>query len=747
LTLVELPLAGLAMPGLDRGGKIAVVPDDRGVAEALVAALRERGFEADRCEATELAADVAGVVYLGGLRQVDDVDAALAICTEGFVVAKAFAKRATEQGGVWLSVQDTGGDFGLSGSERAWLGGLAGLAKTAAREWPRASVKAIDLQCADRAAEQLAEVLRDELLSGGVDLEVALRADGKRMGLQSAASAISGDRAPVVDSSSVIVASGGARGVTATTLIALARDCQPRFALLGRTPLQDEPQSCRGVSGDAALKKALLVAAKAEGRLPKPAELGAKVRRILAAREVRATLAALQHAGSEAQYYAAAIQDESSVAAALEQVRANWGPITGVVHGAGVLADKRIADKTIDQLELVMSTKVGGLRSLLAATAVDPLAFICLFSSVAARTGNAGQCDYAMANEILNKVAALEQRRRGGACLVKSMNWGPWEGGMVTPALERHFRAAGVPLIGLDRGAEMLVQELQRSEPAQIEVVLGGPPEGWLNAEGAGEAVSFGVRWGLDTHPYLDGHRVKGGVVVPVVVVLEWFCRAARALCPQLELVACSKLKVLRGIRFDDPSGSELTIRCKPLSDHRFELELASPSGIAHYRAEALFQPATAVRSDSVPADSVPAFPPLKPLDPPTIYDGEVLFHRGAFQVIREVVGVCEQGIVGQLGGIVAQDWPSDDWQTDVAMLDGGLQLAVLWSGRTLGGPVLPTALGAYRHNGLPVEGLVRCEVRSRVVGSSKTESDLRFLSEDNHLIAQIEGLQIHRRP
>ena len=48
-----------------------------------------------------------------------------------------------------MTVQDTGGDFGLAMNpgEHAWLGGLSGLAKTAAQEWPLAVVRSIDLAC------------------------------------------------------------------------------------------------------------------------------------------------------------------------------------------------------------------------------------------------------------------------------------------------------------------------------------------------------------------------------------------------------------------------------------------------------------------------------------------------------------------------------------------------------------------------------------------------------------------------
>ena len=138
------------------------------------------------------------------------------------------------------------------------------------------------------------------------------------------------------------------------------------------------------------------------------------------------------------------------------------------------MADKLIVDKTPAQFDRVFDTKVVGLRNLLAATSDDPLKVLCLFSSVAARTGNVGQADYAMANEVLNKVAISERARRGDRCVVKSLGWGPWEGGMVTPALKRHFESLGVELIGLDIGARMLVDELASPQVDHVEVVLGG---------------------------------------------------------------------------------------------------------------------------------------------------------------------------------------------------------------------------------------------------------------------------------
>ena len=48
--------------------------------------------------------------------------------------------------------------------------------------------------------------------------------------------------------------------------------------------------------------------------------------------------------------------------AALADVRNRLGPIAALVHGAGVLADRRIEDQTDEQFDDVYDTKVDGLR-------------------------------------------------------------------------------------------------------------------------------------------------------------------------------------------------------------------------------------------------------------------------------------------------------------------------------------------------------------------------------------------------
>jgi NADP-dependent 3-hydroxy acid dehydrogenase YdfG len=266
------------------------------------------------------------------------------------------------------------------------------------------------------------------------------------------------------------VVSGGARGVVASCLLALAARVRPRLLLLGRTALRTEPV---GLPADAAgLSRALYEAARQQGRQPTPRALAAEASLIQAAREIRANVAALEAAGAEVVYRSVDVADADALGVVLADARAAWGGIDGVVHGAGVLADRLIAEQRDEQFMQVFRTKVDGLRALLDATRQDRLARVCLFSSVAGRYGNAGQVAYSAANEVLNKVAALEAARRGAGCRVMSLNWGPWDGGMVTEGLRAAFAARGVPLIGVDEGAQAFVAEMLGTGP--VEVVLGG---------------------------------------------------------------------------------------------------------------------------------------------------------------------------------------------------------------------------------------------------------------------------------
>jgi acyl transferase domain-containing protein/acyl carrier protein len=765
LEWVEAPATGWGPAALRPGAQVALTDDATGVARALAERLSARGlnvrvFDAKAAQdAYNTTFDADALIFLGGLAPVNDHDAARRIQREAFQLARAFASRFTERGGLFITVQDTGGRFGVGkSSELAWLGGLAGLAKTAAIEWPQSTVKAIDLERGGRAPEALADALAEEILYGGMEREVGLPADGARGTLVSVARPGRASTTPGLPHGAVVVASGGARGVTAASLLALAEAIQPRLAILGRAALEDEPASCAGVIDEAGLKRVLLDEALSRGETLSPVVLNERVRRTLANREIRSTLRRLQAAGAEVRYIAADIRDGRAVRAALDRVRAEWGPIEGLVHGAGVIADKRIAEKKDEQFDLVFSTKVDGLRALLEGTTDDPLRSIALFSSVAGRTGNLGQCDYAMGNETLNKVASLEYARRQGACRVKSINWGPWESGMVSPQLKARFTELGVPLIPLETGARMFVEEFLGASPDEandeVEIVVGGRPTG---AALLGTAEPAQSEWTLtisaQNYGFLKGHQIKGETVVPFTLVHEWFHRISQSCRRDLRVVEIRDFKALKGIvlRDFDGAGETFTICLTPTlaaaREASFRIELRGQGGALHYQATAILREADREdhpRRQSTSPETFGAMDVGWPL--PQAYDGEVLFHRGIFKVIRGIEGVGSKGIVGEVAA--REDMPLDaaalpSEASRAILLDGALQLAVLWHWRRVGGGSLPLAIGSVKIYGDFGAGPLRCEISGRLKSRDLASVDLQLSNPSGEVVAEIRALEL----
>ena len=206
----------------------------------------------------------------------------------------------------------------------------------------------------------------------------------------------------------------------------------------------------------------------------KPAAIEAAYKRLLKDREIRANLDAIRAAGSAVEYRAVDVRDAAAFGALLDELNAAGG-IAGVIHGAGVIEDKLLRDKTPESFDRVFGTKVDSALTL--ARKLDPakLKFLALFASITSRYGNRGQSDYAAANEVLSKLACDLDRKWPGR--VVSIAWGPWaEVGMVAD-LEKHLVARGLKLIepavgaGLRRGRGDL---RRKGEP---EVLVAGGTE------------------------------------------------------------------------------------------------------------------------------------------------------------------------------------------------------------------------------------------------------------------------------
>ena len=466
-----------ALP-LARGAEVWITEDGLELSLRIAAELSERGFKPrvvnldepflptvpDRLGGLVVVAPAEGISSRQLWRAIEWLQKA----------GPGLRRTAASSAAVFATVSRLNGRFGFEPTRPLtdpMSGGLAGLTKSAAREWPELTCRVIDLADGWPSPIEAARAVVDELLRVG-PVEIGLSAQGSCTPSVVAEKlmAPAGGPAPIQPGDLVVV-SGGARGVTAEAALALARAWQPRLAILGRSPEPTrEPEWLAQLATEAQIKQAL-IARSPQGTTPRAIDTQCK--QIVAQREVAAALAKLSATGISLTYHAVDVRDLTMLRPLLAQLQREFGPVRGLIHGAGVLADGRIEDKTREQFDRVFETKVTGLRNLLGAIPPDDLRVLGLFSSYTARYGRVGQCDYAIANEVLNKLSRQFSIEHPQTHVV-SFNWGPWDGGMVTGGLKQLFASEGVGLIPLAEGAELLVREFSQSTSRPVELLVIG---------------------------------------------------------------------------------------------------------------------------------------------------------------------------------------------------------------------------------------------------------------------------------
>lgn len=348
------------------------------------------------------------------------------------------------------------------------VGGPAGMVKTLAAEYPGISGRVVEVDPA-AAASELAAALHAELHVADEWIEIGVRG-GTRTAKQPFAAAVPAGGGLALDGGSVVLITGGARGITARVAVELARRSKCTIALVGRSP---EPAAAEDASFAHALDAPALRRTLIERGVTSTSQVEAECARILAEREIRATLAAIRDTGAKVSYHAVDVRGPE-LGGLIEELYARHGRIDGVIHGAGVLEDKLIRDKTPESFSRVFATKVAGARTLAERLRRD-VRFVVMFASISGAFGNRGQVDYAAANDALDKLALALAGRVDGR--VVSIDWGPWAGaGMVSPTLAREYARRGIELIDAERGVEALLAELgSGATDGQVILTAGAP--------------------------------------------------------------------------------------------------------------------------------------------------------------------------------------------------------------------------------------------------------------------------------
>jgi acyl transferase domain-containing protein/NAD(P)H-dependent flavin oxidoreductase YrpB (nitropropane dioxygenase family)/NAD(P)-dependent dehydrogenase (short-subunit alcohol dehydrogenase family)/acyl carrier protein len=500
---VDAPPLADAAPILP-GGMLLMTDDGGGIAEVFAQRLRALGQRVAMVNESDLTDPQTVENLLAGIRrQYGSIHGLIHLlplapprhgetCTDRlqrdvkslFLLARGLSdelQNAGEHGSaVLLAATVLGGSFG-SGVNEALPddfapahGGIAGLMKSLAHEWPNVLVRVVDVERRESAGK-LAELLLSELSDPIGPIEIGYRGE-RRLTLECVPSPLNctEEAGAPLDRDSTVLLTGGARGITAAVALELAQRYQPNLVLVGRSPLPEanEEADTANLSGAGDLKAALIARLRREGRPASPAIVESAYQRLLHDREIRANIDRLKQSGSHVSYYSVDVRDEAGLTAVLDDVYRRFGNIDGAIHGAGVIQDKLIRDKTPESYDRVFGTKVESALILSRRLDFERLKFCVFFASVAGRFGNRGQSDYAAANEVLSKLA-IQLDRRWPARVV-SIAWGPWSSIGMVSELEQHLGQRGLQMIPPELGPLFLVEELCHGRKGECEVVVAG---------------------------------------------------------------------------------------------------------------------------------------------------------------------------------------------------------------------------------------------------------------------------------
>ncbi|MGK0386659.1 MAG: NAD(P)-dependent dehydrogenase (short-subunit alcohol dehydrogenase family), partial [Patiriisocius sp.] len=454
----------------------------------------------------------------------------------------------------FMTVSRLDGKFGMDKRSNISIiaGGLSGLTKCMNLEWSPVFCRAIDAK-PELSAKEIADSLFLELHDADVRyVDVAINETG-RMTYEVTPNEVSATEnyQQTVTDKDVFLVAGGGRGVTATCIKEMNISFKSKFILLGRSSLDFElPAYALHEDNPASLKNAIMQDMKASGEKVSIKGLNSTFNKYVAKKEIEETITHIKENGGDAVYVAGDVTN-LSIKPELLTIEKEWGKITGIIHGAGRLADKLIQDKTEQIFDDVTSVKLDGLLSLLKMVNINELKHLIMFSSVAGFYGNVGQSDYAMANEILSTAAHLFSTNHPNT-KVTAINWGAWEGGMVSPELQKMFEEAGVSLVNHPGGAARFVQELNGAYHNQPQVIIGGTlPAGISDISGDPKIYTIQRNLSLKDNAFLNHHVIQGSPVLPMVNATAWMADSCVKLFPDYTLASIENVKLFKGIVFD----------------------------------------------------------------------------------------------------------------------------------------------------------------------------------------------------
>jgi hypothetical protein len=397
----------------------------------------------------------------------------------------------------------------------------------------------------------------------------------------------------------------------------------------------------------------------------------------------------------------------------------------------------------------------------------------------------------------LNKTAYRFKAQHPNA-QVLSFNWGPWDGGMVTPELKRMFNARGVYIIPLDAGAKLLVSELSANTNRCAQILVGNDlsktPDSATSEEKTAQVSSLKKSQvsclsarviktlQATNNTFLADHVIGNDQVLPTVCAIAWMSDAAQSVYPEYVYQGINDYKLFKGVTFD-----EATLAKKESKDYFVDMSVNIDSQVMdggntllidskissvndagktvfHYSGQIVL---VAQASQPVEVISVKTSELADKLTSTTaseakaLYQNGTLFHGESLQGITHVIECDEQGLllackVPEVAQQKQGDFPistSNNSASNIFANDLAYQAMLVWVKRELGLGSLPSSTQAW-HVYAQVELGQTFYLQLKVVQSSpkgrsegnrrgKLVADINFISEDGLLLAEMKSAKV----
>ncbi|HEY0097598.1 MAG TPA: SDR family NAD(P)-dependent oxidoreductase [Pyrinomonadaceae bacterium] len=441
-----------------------------------------------------------------------------------------------------------------------------------------------------------------ELGQAGEDVEVCYREGNRSVFTLAPVEKLAKDEQPQLDADSVVIATGGARGVTAVLAEELLEKFGCRVIALGRSDPSSMPEEVRTMD-EQAFKEYEPQFYKDELARNKGKKMGELKREYLAyraANEVCQVTRRLQAISGKYEYRSVDITSEKAIEEVVAETYRKYGRVDLVLHGAGVQVSKALTRKSLTDFRKIVATKLRGLSNLYKACrkyGEGRRIHFHILTSVFSYMGNDGQPDYGAANEAMSRMAACMNSPENGNHW-SAMAWLGWAGIGMTRDSEFAALAASRRLRGVTKEeGQQIFSELMRGTPATpINILLAdgeieyykvaiqtsspeaSPRASQASAQAAPPAVSQAVKAKPDFHvmereisvessPYLLNHLIDGVPTLPGALVISLFAEAAQQLRPELKINSFEKAFFHRFIKVYQNRKTRIRVEARIVSE------------------------------------------------------------------------------------------------------------------------------------------------------------------------------------